>query len=248
MKEIVFSYLIPKELYLIAQVILDTSATIISRYQFLQLVVKRLEPNMEILQSKFGESQSSEFTDTLIELDDTRDNIYRGLLDYIQAFLKIGTAEQQEAAKHLDFLLEPFGYKVARQGYDVETVSIQKVLEVLTEEDAKSALEKITATSFVENLKTAEKNFEAEVAERNTTEVKEYSYADVKKAFAACFIDVKNLLNAFDVLLDEASDDELTKACDAINKYITNVMATARARKTRNETDEDEESTDETTE
>jgi len=52
------------------------------------------------------------------------------------------------------------------------------------------------------------------------------------------------VLDGFDILLEEQPSPELKQATDSINEYIADVMANAKARKTRKENNREEENND----
>jgi len=239
MREVLSTYLEFKELYRIAEVVLEKAESIISQHQLMQLTAGNCKKHMAIMKKSFDKSQMSEYTINLKALDDARNDIYKGLYTYVKSYLNLGSNEQKKAAAHLMHILRPFGLKITKQSYDVETVSIQNILDLLSEAESAKALSEIMASTFVENLRAIEAEFKNLIDESNSKEVKEVYYFDTREAFSNLNRNLSYLLNSLNILLEGAPSDELKTACDAINEYIADIMAHARSRKTRKENKKD---------
>ncbi|MFT3753519.1 MAG: photosystem II biogenesis protein Psp29 [Paludibacter sp.] len=70
-------------------------------------------------------------SDDLIEADDDRDNVFRGLCDAVKSALNHFNADVRTAAKRLQVVLDTYG-NLAAKNYDAETGSLNSLINDLT--------------------------------------------------------------------------------------------------------------------
>lgn len=233
MKKIYVSYLEFKELFSIAQVLIDKAGNIITRFPLLIIIIARIQRRMKILEKSFNVNQSSAYTEALATLDKRRDSLFSGMFDYLKSLMRMGRKDKEAALSHLLRIFESFGYEMTNEPYAQQSVSMRKLFEMLREPASVEYLNQLQLQDDVQEMMAVENEFKTLVAERNTKENKDVLYEDAKVAFRQLFTDVQLLLDILDVLLEEQPNEELKQATNSINEYIADIMANAKARKTR---------------
>ena len=90
---------------------IKNDSVLCAKPQLIPLIAK-YEAAFLVEEEKFKLSQKSEFTDSLNQLDDMRDNAYRGIKQIVGGYAKVPDAEIQQAAKALNQLITDYRINV----------------------------------------------------------------------------------------------------------------------------------------
>ena len=90
---------------------IKNDSVLCAKPQLIPLIAK-YESAFLVEEEKFKLSQKSEFTDSLNQLDDMRDNAYRGIKQIVGGYAKVPDAEIQQAAKALNQLITDYRINV----------------------------------------------------------------------------------------------------------------------------------------
>ena len=235
MKNLSVSYLNTSELHTISTSMLLHTKTLNEKYSLMGIAAKCIQQNIVPLSNSLKHNQTNIFTDQLSDSDTSRDDIGKGLVRYIKAFISIGTDEQKEAARYLLHSFDSFGSSLFQESYEVESTLLTELFKVWDGEKATAAFKAINALQVYQNLKREQNEFSALWGKRNEQEPSENLYPELKRAKAALKPKLKYILGSLEILNEEFPDDEdLNAAIEQIDAVVEKIMATARGRKTRN--------------
>lgn len=123
----------------------------------------------------FNTERSSAITQEIIRLDDRRDRAITGMTAVIDGYCSHYVAETAQAANLLANDLKLFGVGISRQNFQAETASVNGIInDWETKTELTTALATLGLTTWKEELKTANQQFDQKYLERT----KEYSAAN----------------------------------------------------------------------
>ncbi len=233
LKDLALSYLTYNEMAVAAKRLSGLIGGSGVEYVFIKELCVVVESDADNLAASLNKSATSEYTAKLARKDETRDNSFITLRNYTGAFLKIPDEVKREASAKLYIEIEKLGVTLYSDGYTEQTGKMQSLIKVFSGDEYKSALTAIGATEWMEQMVTAQTEFETFYAEKTENEgIKDV--LTLKEAKSALSFHLKNLLESVDSanqLKSMAYDNLVTQ----LNEVITDVMTTARARKSRGE-------------
>jgi hypothetical protein len=177
--------------------------------------------------------RKSSFTTEIIQLDDERDNTFRGLSGSIETALHHYDPAKRAAAERLKPLFDHYG-NLSAKPYNEETAGIYNLLQELRGQYApqSAALE---LTGWIDELERRNQAFEAAILTRNTesagksTEVK---LLDIRRQTDRCYLDIVERLEALMLIRGEAAFGGFVKELNANIERYNNVLSRRHAQKT----------------
>lgn len=228
MKNFPFSILIIKELYTFSKRVLDIVTTPLAENTYVKSLCKSLSDANTNLEKAMGRALTSEFTPILIEKDKVRDDVFIGLRDYVNAFTRNQIQAKSTAGLYLSGVIDAFGNTLYRDPYAIETAELNSLLLSLKKPEAVQSLTTLAGAEWVEQLTTAQDDFEKTYQDKVTTEASiNYPLAAESKQIITKYMD--SLLNYIDGNSEyESATFSPLKA--QLEDVIVDVIAQARTR------------------
>ena len=212
LKELSITYLSPSELLTTSERIDAIISEALSDQPFVTKISGVMKTDLDNLQESMGKDKSSVYTEKLAGKDAERDAAFLALRDFAKA--NANRSDNQTAALNLLF-------------------------EDLDAPDAVSAMQVIGADSWYADLKNAQAEFENTYKEKVSSEAQE-DYLRLREAFTVLGRHLNVLLDTIGLLQELCETENIDTVVEQINEVITDVMTTARARRTRQTEDEAE--------
>lgn len=129
--------------------------------------VAALETQVGLLEDDFKTEQASTITETLEQLDDRRDRAWNGISAQVRSFLNHFETAKVDAAKLLLGNLENYGPAIARLRYQLETGTLNNILDDWEgQAPLSAAVTTLGITDWVAELRTANTQFDAAYVQR----------------------------------------------------------------------------------
>lgn len=237
----------------LAQRILDSIVGVLPGEPTIAKLKVLLESDIENVETALGRGRSSAFTARLAELDGLRDAAYVALRGYAEA--STNRPKVAEAGKLVYDIFRERGLTIHRLGYAQQTTELRILFDLLDSEEAKAAVETIGATTWLEDLKEAQEEFERVFQERAGAQ-SQASRPQLVPARTRLHRNLDTLLRVIECLYafaeqtkDYDTAENLSDAISIVNEHINELMSIARARRTRedasNESDAETKDTEE---
>lgn len=212
----------------------DTEA----REPFLQKVFTFLNDDQKRVQKALTAVRSNLLVEALTEADATRDDLFIGFRDTIDAFKRRKSADLQEAYQLVWPVIKSIGTRLNTLSYAGESGRLDALFEELDQEPFQVALTTLKAKEVYDELKQAQADFVVIHDMRLDKDVKR-NYPTLSTAKASMVKHVNILLGTLE-LLGEAEPESYSDVVEKINGITVEVMTMARARKTRQEGGEED--------
>lgn len=180
----------------------------------------------------------SEHTALLAVRDDSRDGAFVGLRDFVKAFVSSGSPEKAAAGELLVEIFRSRGWSIFSLGYSAETSQLNVLVNDLETPEAQAALTTIGATVWLDDLKTAQGEFETAYQEKVAAQAGE-DYQPIRDGRRQVARYVAALLSYVD-LQSDLNPVQFGPVVDKIDEVIVDVVTVARARRTRGGNEGDE--------
>ncbi|MDP4207545.1 MAG: DUF6261 family protein [Bacteroidota bacterium] len=181
--------------------------------------------------------RKSATTEQIVNADNERDIIFRGLADGVKSSLNHFSTDKREAAARLQILLDTFG-NVARKSYDEETAAINKLVqEAQNGYTADFAL--LSLTDWITELNSKNQVFDALMKNRYS---EDSAKPDLTMKQIRIDIDVayRNIADRIDAMLLLNSSKELEVFTQELNTRVDKFASTLAQRKGRAAKDDKE--------
>lgn len=186
--------------------------------------------------------RKSEHTETLIELDQKRNNLYRGLVLRIQSEELSYLQDRKTAAQKLLVVVTTYG-NLATQNYQKETAELQNFLTDLKSDIYQESVTKLGIQEWVNWLEAANNEFAQTYTERRDEYASKpnYDLRLIRKESDALFKKIQQTADALDILQPSASLKVfISKAEASITKW-RDLIAQRNGKKTPKKANEKEE-------
>jgi hypothetical protein len=186
-----------------------------------------------------GKDKSSVYTEKMAEKDAERDAAFLALRDFAKANANRSDNRVSTAANVIINRIKKHGWTLYSLGYSDQTANLNLLFEDLDAPDAVSAMQVIGAEGWYADLKNAQAEFENTYKEKVSGEAQE-DYLRLREAFTVLGRHLNVLLDTIGLLQELDETGNIDTVVQQINEVITDVMTTARARRTRQTEDEAE--------
>lgn len=183
-------------------------------------------------------------TDPIADADMLRDNLYRGLMLFIDAFTYHSDPAKIEAARKLKIIVDNYG-DFRRKSYNEETATIYNFVQDVKER-CTDDLRLIGGDEWLSKLDKANGAFETLMSERygNNVENEAIDLRQTRLAIDEAFMKIRNAIEATNLLSGGTTYAELIQQMNERIAYYKNTIATrkgvAKAKKEREEEDSDD--------
>lgn len=177
--------------------------------------------------------QKSEFTNALVEADNQRDSIFRGLFDLVKSGTNHFDPAIKQAAERVMLVFNETG-NISAMPYNEETAVITAVIDKL-QTDYADDLTTLTATAWVEQLGIKNNAFDSLSKSRYASEAgkPDLNMREVRKEVDRSFRKIAQLINAL-ILVNGETD--YASFVNELNQRIEKFMNTLSQRKGRKAT------------
>lgn len=179
-------------------------------------------------------SRKDAFTVTKKEKDFRRDQQVRAVRYQIEAwsYQQMDEEKAQAAQKLLD-QIDPLG-SIYRESYAVESTLIRKMFDILDNTENRSRIELLGLLNWYEKLKELQNDFEACQTEQTEYQAGKEDTPLLKESYNILLASINNLFSYLRVK-ETIDSDKYTPVILRVDTVVDEIMARARARKTRKE-------------
>ena len=239
LKDLSITYLSPSELLTTSERIDAIISEALSDQPFVTKISGVMKKDLDNLQESMGKDKSSVFTEKMAETDAKRDATFLALRDFSKASANRSDNKVSAAADLIINKIKKHGWTLYSMGYSDQTAALNLLFDDLDAADAVSAMQVIGADGWYTDLKNAQAEFENTYKEKVSTEARE-DYLRLREAFSVLGRHLNVLLDTIGLLQELGETENIDTLVEQINEVITDVMTTARARRTRQTEDEAE--------
>lgn len=184
------------------------------------------------LTASLNTSLKSFLTQTLKEKDENRDDGFLAFRDYIYSCVKRLNPTYRAAAEVLSPILEQHGLSLYKDAYLIETSKLNSLFIDLSTAEAQSALTVIGAVEILEELKTAQADFESVYKQRQAmqTQADFVPLGEIKPSLTANLTTLLNNINTMSRFGDKT--EVYTALSEKLALIIKDTLAAARVRMT----------------
>ena len=233
------SILIAKELAMTTNRICNVVTSDWNDDPFINKLVEKVKNENAILEQADNKTRSSEYTQLLKEKDNIRDFAFKAFREFVSSGLYRRTNNINKSAELIMEIIKKHGTQLYSSGYTIQSQKLNNLFSDLNEEKVKAAITKLKAEEYLNELKTAQTDFET-MYKTKTTEEGQENIPQIREAKSKVGRYVNILLE--NVRVNEEMEPAKYKAmAERLDEIVKDVMSTARARKTRQENDGQEE-------
>lgn len=240
MIELHTSLLSPAEISTLAKRLLPV---IVREPEFVGQVCTLVAQDTDQVTDLMNRERSNPLTVTIAEKDGFRDDAFVALRDHCKSARRRRKAGFEDAAEKLIAVIERHGNTLHRLGYAEQTAKLTSLLAELATEPLASAVKTIQAEILVEELQAAQNEFLA--AQQQSVEAGATSESmplrAVQQTLSASVTGLLEIVE-FQARLNPDSA-AIANSIAQIDDLLTETMALARARKTRQTTESEKEAT-----
>jgi hypothetical protein len=226
------SLLLPVELMTTAGRTLTAVAPVTSQEPFLQKIATKIEEDKNELEVALNRERGSEYTQQLMARDSGRDNAFTAFRDYVKACTRRSQPEIVDAAELIVNAIRKQGWTLYLSGYARETASLNMLFNDLSSHELTAAIQTIGAQLWLDDLKAAQTAFEETYQTKVSTET-QIDYPALRDAKMQLGRHLNTLLDCIQILLCLGETETYEPIANQLNEIITDVMTSARARRTR---------------
>ncbi len=226
------------ELSILAKRILDILNDANFEDTFIQKVTTLVENDNSEIKKSLNRDSSSNYTEQLEAKDDERDDCFMGFRDYVKASMSRRKYGVKEAAEKLIKLIKKHGWTLYDSGYSEQSAKMELLIQDLKTEEAVNAILKIGGGMWYEDLANSHNEFE-ELYNKKLEEKTGEEIQLIRKAKRNLGRHLSILVDSLNIL-EEVTPNITNAISEPIDEAIKDVMATARARKTRKENNTEE--------
>lgn len=234
--EIKVSYILAYELNIMGSRIIDALGDTFNTYVFIKELIEATAKDLENLNGALGQSKKNKYTQSLEEADTERDDAMIGFRDNVNSFTRSRKPEKKAAANLLVKRIKERGWTLYNLGYVEQSAQMRLLVQDLQTEECQAAIAILGAGELYAEMIETNETFE-EMYTQKVDEAAKKDYPTLKDAKAMVNRHLLALVKNIDIISYDLHS-EITTARDAAEKIdtiITEIMATARARKTRRE-------------
>ncbi len=205
---------------------------------FITRITDLLVEDLEVLNQAMLAIRINKLVDAVAEADAIRDDLYIGFKDMIEAHKRRKDPKMVEAYQILWPLIEQAGTRLYSLGYTEQSGKMEALFIELDKSENKKVMEDINVYEIYGELKQAQADFVA-IYDSRLDEDSKKDYPTLRQAKSQLVPHVNILLDAVG-LLDETDPGTHTDLVNKMNAITTEITATALARKTKSESEEEE--------
>jgi hypothetical protein len=189
--------------------------------------------------------RKSNFTSLIIQHDEERDNIYRGLDGTVRVNLRHYDEGKRTAAKRLVTLFDHYG-NVADKSYNEETATIYNFLQDIKNKYAPE-IATLDLTGWIDELERTNKQFEETVLDRNSEYAgkTELNMLDIRKKTGRTYLDIVEQIEALSLVKGDQVYAPFIKTLNAnIERYINTIKRRSGKNSAQSDNTESQEDND----
>lgn len=215
---------------------------------YLSTILERLKVETAVLADAIGLVRKKDFTEQLMAQDAIFDQVFIGIKQFVKANTFLLDNEKAKNAEMILNIIEAHDANLYRMGYGQQIFLCQSLLDNFEKANNKEAIASLYGVStFVELLKTHNDTLRDIFQESKLAEAaKADSIAASAQKNEVRYI-LNNELYPYLEVMDRVNTDVYSESFNVISAYVSSVNIQVRARKTRNENQEETESLPEET-
>ncbi len=235
-KKLRTSFLMPAELAETASKYVAATATLSTADPFIARITGLITTDITQLNQAITAVRVNKLVDDVAEADAARDDLFIGFKDLIDAYKRRTNPTLKEAYSQIWPIIQQAGTRLYLLGYNEQSGKMEALFTELDKPENISALAAMHADGLYEELKQSQENF-ASIYNDRLNEDTLKNYPTLKEAKSKTIPHVNILLDAL-AILEETDPGTHSNLISQVNAITTEIMAVARARKSRSEGDE----------
>jgi hypothetical protein len=180
---------------------------------------------VELMKDALGVIVRNQHLKLLAERDAARDALLTRIIDNLDGYARISNMPRlQAAAQHLLPIFTMHGRRIEEDAYDIESAHIRVILKACEQPEAIASLETVALTEMVDQLRTAQEEFESADQHKIQTEAQKIRRAAKRKAARDTIVyRIERLISYLDAAIEDFPEDytdlrkELNEAIEEIN-------------------------------
>ena len=224
------SLLTPSELIVSGNRLASTIEDAALGEDFIERIVQLVKYDINKLESVLHDDLVDNATEDLVHKDALRDDAFTAMRDFVKACASRKDSEIAGAGKYLVMLFQKHGWALHHESYVRESSKLALLFDDLSQPEAMSAMKKLGATSWFEELKLAEKEFEKTYQETQSPEVR-MNYTRFGKVRGTLSKHLQTLLDCVGVISDTKSTESVKVVITKLNEIISEVVNSAKDRR-----------------
>ncbi len=202
----------------------------------LTTVVAEFTKSLELLEKALTQARKTGITESLLEADNLRDNIFTGFTNVLRGMTYFSDVIISEAAVAITDVVKKYGKGVKRLPQREETAVLTNLIEDLKNDEYKEQVAVAGLTIWVEKLEQANVEFENLYTQRTEKEAQfVVGLAQMEREnMQNAFVKLCRTIEAYAIIEGEEKYKPLG---DKINAEVSNVQQAIKARKKNKKTD-----------
>lgn len=200
---------------------------------FLQKITDLLEDDLVTLQEALTAVRINRLIQAVSEADALRDDLFIAFKEMLRALQRRPEAPYREGYQALWPLLEQAGLQLYILGYAEQSGRMEALLGALDEDVNQTHLANMGLTDLYNSLKQSQENF-SELYEQRLDVDSQKDFPTLSDAKRKLVPHLNMLLNAVQLLF-ESEPETYESLVQELNAITSHIMASARARRTRDE-------------
>lgn len=235
-KPILYQLLSSEEFYTLCQRIIEVIENSSLEENFKTAILTRIKQHFSAFNEAIHHQKTNPLTVRSGQLDQKRDGLFIGFRTYNEAMSYHWDEEIKAAA---DFILEVIrrhGWSLHRKGNTAQSASLNSLFGELQKEPATTHVTKAGAGEWLSQLIQSQQEYQTISVQREELDaVEKPTIVSTRKKV---YNDLQSTLNYMDSQASFNSNVELDDTIGTINEVITSVTSSAKARRTRQESEE----------
>ncbi|MEO9850309.1 MAG: DUF6261 family protein [Reichenbachiella sp.] len=231
LKNLRTSLLLPAELAETVNAYLKSIQETIPDEPFIGKITAMLNEDLNQLNQAITAVRQNALVDDVAVSDAIRDDIFIGFRDLVDAYKRRRDADLQKAHKKLWNVIEKAGTTLYYLGYTDQSGKLEALFAEFDQVEYQEALTTLNILDVYSELKQAQADF-TDLYDQRLSADAGLDYPTLKEAKGRIVPHVNSLLNAI-AILHETEPERHAGLVEKLNVITTQVMSSARARKTR---------------
>ncbi|MBR8536523.1 hypothetical protein KDU71_13195 [Carboxylicivirga sediminis] len=234
-KPILNNYLSSSEFYtLVKNIVTATNDSGIDE-TLKTVLTARINQNFDIFDQALNRQKVNPLTKEMEAIDFQRDELFMGLRTSAEALTYHWDASTKEAAYALVEIIRRNGWTMHRSGYAEQSAAFNTLLSEIKKEPATTYLATTNLGEWIARIDQCQQEFETVSTKREELDAKDKPLLTITRK--QLYEDLLASLRYLESMAMFSPNTEITTLINTINEIISSVTSSARARKTRRDSE-----------
>ena len=219
------------EFYTLTKSILSAIETAAIDEQVKNTIISRLKDNFSTFESTIYQSRKNPLTKEVKRCATQRKDLFLGFRNSIKANTYHWDSQKRNASQQLETIIRRHGWTMHRSGYSTQSASINAMTAEMQKKPAVSWIKTAETEEWLYKLVEAQEAFETAFYKREALNAMDKPI--ISKSRKLVYDDLTKTLNYLTGQREFNGCDAINSLINTINKIITGITTTAKARHTR---------------